>query len=73
MGRLACQKDQHGKGIGRLLIGCAIEGCLKARDEVASYALVVDAKDERAKAFYEHYGFTPCMDQPSPLYVPLGK
>jgi hypothetical protein len=54
-----------GKGIGRLLIGCEVDGSLKAREEVAAYALVVDAKDERAKAFYEHYGFTPCMDQPS--------
>ena len=73
MGRLACQKDQHGKGIGGLLIGCAVDRCLKAREEVASYALIVDAKDERAKAFYEHYGFTPCMDQPNTLYLPFGK
>lgn len=73
MGRLACRKDQQGKGIGRLLIGCAVDRCLKAREEVAAYALVVDAKDERAKAFYEHYGFTPCMDQPRTLYLPLGK
>lgn len=73
MGRLACRKDQHGKGIGRLLIGCAVDRCLKAREEVASYALIVDAKDDRAKAFYEHYGFTPCTDLPSTLYLPLGK
>ena len=73
MGRLACRRDQQGKGIGRILIGSAVDRCLKARDEVASYALIVDAKDERAKAFYEHYGFTPCADQPSTFYLPLGK
>jgi GNAT superfamily N-acetyltransferase len=73
MGRLACRQDQQGKGIGRLLIGCAVERCLKAREEVASYALIVDAKDDTAKAFYEHYGFRPCADQPRTLYLPLGK
>jgi GNAT superfamily N-acetyltransferase len=73
MGRLACRSDQQGKGIGRLLIGCAVERCLKAREEVASYALIVDAKDDRAKEFYQHYGFIPCLDQPRTLYLPLGK
>lgn len=73
MGRLACRKDQQGHGLGRLLIGCAVERCLKAREEVASYALIVDAKDDTAKAFYEHYGFMPCVDQPHTLYLPLGK
>lgn len=37
------------------------------------YALIVDAKDDAAKAFYEHYGFVPCVDQPRTLYLPLGK
>lgn len=73
MGRLACRRDQQGKGIGRLLIGCAVERCLKAREEVASYALIVDAKDDRAKEFYQHYGFIPCLDRPRTLYLQLGK
>lgn len=73
MGRLACRKEHQGKGIGRLLLGCAVERCVKARDEVASYALIVDAKDDAAKAFYEHYCFVPCVDRPHPLYLPLGR
>jgi predicted GNAT family N-acyltransferase len=73
IGRLACQKNQQGKGIGRLLIGSAVARCLKAREEVASDALIVDAKDERVKAFYEHYGFTSCADPPNTLCLPLGK
>jgi len=39
---------------------------------VAAYALVVDAKGESAKTFYEHYGFTPCRDNPMTLYLSLG-
>lgn len=73
MGRLACRADLRGQGLGRLLIGCAVERCIKAREEVASFALVVDAKDAKAKAFYEHYGFTACTDRPLTLYLPLGR
>ena len=29
-------------------------------------------KDEKAKAFYLHYGFTACKDRPLTLYLPLG-
>ena len=73
MGRLACRADRQGQGLGQVLIGCAVERCLKAREAVASFALVVDAKDGGAKAFYEHYGFTPCIDRPLTLYLPLGR
>jgi GNAT superfamily N-acetyltransferase len=72
-GRLAAHSAHHGRGQGRLLIGCAVERCLEARKYVAAYALVVDAKGETAKAFYEHYGFTPCRDNPMTLYLSLGK
>ncbi len=45
---------------------------LKIPPNVAAYALVVDAKGEKTKAFYEHYGFTACRDNPMTLYLPLG-
>jgi len=73
MGRLACRADRRGQGLGSLLIGCAVERCLRARKQVAAFALVVDAKNSAAKAFYEHYGFTPCVDASMTLYLPLGK
>jgi len=72
MGRLACRLDHHGQGLGRLLLGCAVDRCLQARKQVAAFALLVDAKDDQAGAFYEHYGFTRCVDLPLTLYLPLG-
>ena len=72
MGRLACRSDHQGRGLGQLLMGCAVERCLKARSLVGAYALLVDAKDENAKAFYRHYGLTACVDSPMMLYLPLG-
>ena len=73
MGRLACRADRRGHGLGRLLVGCAVDRCLKARTNVAAYALLVDAKDANAKAFYEHYGFASTLDKPMTLYLPLGR
>ena len=73
MGRLACRSDQQGRGLGKLLLGCAVDRCLKAREQVAAYALVMDAKDDAAKAFYVHFGFRPLLDAHRTLYLPLGR
>jgi GNAT superfamily N-acetyltransferase len=73
LGRLAISAERRGQGLGRLLLGCAVDRCLQAREQVAAYALIVDAKDAGAKAFYEHYGFTAFASQPLTLYLPLGK
>ncbi|TAG43845.1 MAG: GNAT family N-acetyltransferase [Betaproteobacteria bacterium] len=72
MGRLAASADHHGRGIGKLLVGCAVDRCLQARKQVAAYALIVDAKDERAKSFYLHYGFVALRDHPLTLFLGLG-
>jgi GNAT superfamily N-acetyltransferase len=72
LGRLAIRKDRHGQGIGKLLLACAVDRCLKARNDVAAYALIVDAKDMNARQFYEHYGFTAFAGAPMTLYLGLG-
>ena len=72
LGRLAIRKDRHGQGIGKLLLAYAVDRCLKARNDVAAYALIVDAKDENARQLYEHYGFGAFSDDPMTLYLGLG-
>ncbi len=72
MGRLARALRWRGEGIGALLIGLAIERALQARQSVGGYALIVDAKGEKAKTFYLRYGFRPYLDTPNSLYLPLG-
>jgi GNAT superfamily N-acetyltransferase len=72
MGRLARSLECRGTGIGAVLIGLAVDRCLKARAHVGAYALLVDAKSDAANAFYQHYGFTACADAPMTLYLPLG-
>ena len=73
MGRLACRSDQQCRGLGKVLLGCAVDRCLKARQQVAAYALLVDAKDDAAKAFYVHFGFKSLLDAPMALFLPLGR
>lgn len=72
MGRLACSLEVQGSGMGTMLIGLAVERCLQVKTQVGAYALLVDAKHDKARAFYQHYGFTPCADAPMTLYLPLG-
>lgn len=73
MGRLACASSQRGRGLGKLLVGCAVDRCLKARQQVAAYALIVDAKDDAARNFYLHFGFRSLQDARLTLYLPLGR
>ena len=73
MGRLACRSDRQGQGLGKLLLGCAVDRCLKARQQVAAYALIVDAKDDAAKDFYVQFGFKTLLDAKLTLYLPLGR
>ncbi len=73
MGRFAVQQDIQGQGLGKKLLGCAVDRCLQARKEVAAYALIVDAKDNDAKSFYEHFGFVAFADRPLSLYLAFGK
>lgn len=72
VGRLAVSADHQGNGLGKLLVGLAVSRCIEARKQVAAYAVIVDAKDETAKAFYAHYGFIPFANAGLTLYLPLG-
>ena len=71
LGRLARDVGSRGAGMGDVLMGLALERCRKARLSVAAYALLVDAKNAGAKAFYERYGFVAFADTPMRLYLPI--
>ena len=71
MGRFVVRRKTQDQGIGKHLLGCAVNRCLRARREVAAYALIVDAKDAKVKSFYEHFGFNAFADTPFSLYLTL--
>jgi ribosomal protein S18 acetylase RimI-like enzyme len=55
VGRLAVDRAFQGQKLGAALLADAAVRAL--RSEVAVFALVVDAKDDAAEAFYRHHGF----------------
>lgn len=69
VGRLAVDRAFHGQKLGGALLA---DAALRAfRSEVAVFALVVDAKDASAEAFYRHHGFESFGSQARQLIVPL--
>ena len=66
LGRLAVDNRVQGRGYGRFLLADAL---LRAvRSEIASFAVIVDAKDDGARRFYERESFLPFPDQPMKLF-----
>lgn len=72
LGRLAVDRRLRGKGAGEHLLMDALRRALEASREVASVAIVVDAKDDAAVAFYQHYEFIPFADEPKKLFLQMG-
>ena len=49
----------------------ALERSLVLSREIASMAVVVDAKDDQAIKFYSDYGFIQLPDNPNRLFLPM--
>lgn len=71
MGRLAVDNSTKGQGLGKLLLVDAMKRVQTASELIGVYALLVDAKDDTAEKFYLKYGFTPLIDKPMTLFLPL--
>ena len=71
LGRLAIDRSHQGRGHGRFLLADALFRAV--RSEIASFAIVINAKDEAARRFYEREGFLPFPDQPLKLFRPMAE
>ncbi len=69
IGRLARHERAKGSAIGDLLVADAVKRVLAAAESVAAYAIVVDAKDERGRRFYESHGFISLPSRPNRLFL----
>jgi len=58
LGRLALDRSLHGQGLGERLLVHALKRIIRAADEGGGRLVVVDAIDEAAAGFYEHFGFS---------------
>jgi ribosomal protein S18 acetylase RimI-like enzyme len=70
IGRLARDQRTRGQGLGELLLVDAIRRIFGAGRSIAVFAIVVDAKDERAVDFYKGFGFLPFPLRPRRLFLP---
>lgn len=69
LGRLAVDRLFRGQGLGGALLADALIRAVKS--EIAAFAMLVDAKDEHAIAFYRHHGFIGLPEAKMTLFLPL--
>ena len=71
VGRLGVDRRWSGQGLGSAMLIDALRRVHLASDKIAVYAVVVDAKDERAPAFYERFEFIGQPDSAARLFLPM--
>jgi len=71
LGRLAVSQHAQGTGVGSILVADAIKRILSVSDEIAIYAVVVDALNEAVGRFYQQFGFLPLAIDSQRLFLPL--
>ena len=69
LARLAVDLRHQRQGIGELLLADALQRCLRLSEEIGMIGVVVDAKDEHARGWYERYEFERLPDLPLTLWL----
>ena len=63
LARLALDCSERGTGLGGHLLIDALRRCVRGGREFGARAVVVDAIDDQAVAFYTHFGFRPLAER----------
>lgn len=69
LARLAVDARLQGKGIGPALLKDALLRTASAADTIGARALLVHAKDDNARSFYEHFSVEPSPSDPFHLFL----
>ena len=69
LARLAVDVSIHGKGVGSALLKDALLRTAQAAETIGARALLVHAKDDEARAFYEHFTFEASPSDPYHLLL----
>jgi GNAT superfamily N-acetyltransferase len=72
LARLAVDRNDQGNGLGTLLLLDALHRCLNLSQAIGMAGVVVDAKHERAQAFYRRFEFECFPETPLTLWLPTG-
>jgi GNAT superfamily N-acetyltransferase len=68
LGQLATDQNWIGKGVGTGLLKHALQRCVTAAGLIGGRALIVNAVDVEAQAFWRRRGFIPSKDDPFVLF-----
>jgi ribosomal protein S18 acetylase RimI-like enzyme len=71
LGRLAVARPLQGQGLGKILLVGAMNKFMEIFNTAGGIGLFVDAKDQKAKSFYEHFGFEPLPHNELELFLPV--
>ena len=71
LARLAIDRGTQGKGLGQGLLKDALERSVRAAEIGGLRAMLVHAKDDSARVFYEHFNFEPSPTDPYHLFILL--
>ena len=71
IGRLAVSTVSRGQGLGEILLMDALHRSLLLSAQIASTAVIVDAKDDQARRFYVKYGFLELPGITGRLFLPM--
>lgn len=71
IGRLAVSQDFKGRRLGEFMLMDALKRTLDVTPQIASAAVVVDAKSDAAAAFYRKYGFIDLPGIARRLFLPM--
>jgi GNAT superfamily N-acetyltransferase len=71
LARIAIDRAQQRQGLGGQLLLAAGRRCLMAAAVVGGTVLIIDAKNDRAAAWYVSYGAMPVVDAERTLVLPL--
>ena len=69
LARLAVDQSLQEKGVGPALLKDALLRAASAADTIGARAVLVHAKDDNAKGFYEHFDFEPSPSDPYHLLL----
>jgi GNAT superfamily N-acetyltransferase len=72
LGRLAIDRDYQDQHLGEVLFFDALRRAFTAgTQEIGAMAVIVDALHDRARTFYERYGFQRFPDNEYQLFLPM--
>ena len=70
LARLAVEMRHQRQGLGELLLADALQRCRRLSVEIGMIGVIVDAKDDQARRWYERYEFERLPDSPLTLWLP---